>query len=163
MRSAGSRRSDYVGGSQSTSTTAGRGDCAGASDAFDGVADPETLAFEYDPVGRQTAVVHTDGTRIENVLTANGWLAGIPGVIDAIEHDARGLVTRIDYANGVTTTTEYGRGPGSLRHRRRCRHRESCSRTSTSAYDAGGQLISRPSAAPGGHGRAITATTRSAS
>ncbi|WP_345801296.1 toxin TcdB middle/N-terminal domain-containing protein [Microbacterium sp. AZCO] len=143
---------EYAGGSQRYEYDAA-GRLTTRIHAFDGVAEPETLGFEYDPVGRQTAVVHTDGRRIENELTANGWLAGIHGVIDAIEHDARGLATRIAYANGVVTTTEYGPGPGSLRHRRTLSKAGAVLEDIAFDHDAGGQLIAAADAAPGGRTR----------
>jgi RHS repeat-associated protein len=81
---------------------------------FDGEADPQSLAYEYDPLGRETAIVHGDGTRIERQLTLNGWLSRIPGVIDGLDLDPRGLPTEIRYANGVRTSLAYTPGPGRI-------------------------------------------------
>ena len=82
---------------------------------YDGEPQVQSLRYEYDPLGRETAVIHTDGTRIERQLMFNGWLKAVPGVVDAISYDPRGLYDEIDYHNGVKATYEYTAGPGRIR------------------------------------------------
>ncbi len=109
-------RVDYAGGSQSFAYSAD-GRLTAKTYAFDG-GPKETLSYEYDPLGRQTAVVHGDGHRVEHELTANGWISAIPGILDEVVYDARGLPTRIAGANGVVTELAYAPGPGRISHRR---------------------------------------------
>ncbi len=81
---------------------------------YDGEANPQTLRYEYDPLGRLTACIHTDGTRIERQLMANGWLKAIPGAIQQVDYDPRGLPTAVQYQNNVRTTYDYTSGPGRI-------------------------------------------------
>jgi RHS repeat-associated protein len=83
---------------------------------YDGFATPVTLRYEYDPLGRETACLRDDGTRLERQFHFNGWLKAIPGVLDQVEVDPRGLPIEIQFSNGVKTACEYTGGPGRLRH-----------------------------------------------
>src|SRR5262249_35074265 len=71
---------------------------------YDGEADPHRLRYEHDALGRETAVIHADGTRIERRLTFNGWLKSIPNVLQSVDYDPRGFPSAILYQNGVHTT-----------------------------------------------------------
>ena len=86
--------------------------------AFDGADRTESLTYEYDALGRELATTHTDGRRIARELTPNGWVRAIPGVIDDVVYDPRGLPIGIRYANGVVTELAYTRGPGRVRSQR---------------------------------------------
>jgi RHS repeat-associated protein len=81
---------------------------------YEGEASPHTLQYEYDPLGREIATVHTDGTRIDRQLTSNGWLKAIPNVIKSVQYNSRGLPTEIFYQNDVQTTYGYTDGPGRI-------------------------------------------------
>src|SRR6185295_17572614 len=81
---------------------------------YDGFTDPLTLRYEYDPLGRETACIHDDGTRIERQLLFNGWLKAIPGILTNVVQDARGLPVAIHFQNGVHTQCDYTVGPGRL-------------------------------------------------
>ncbi len=81
---------------------------------FDGVEIPRILGYEYDGLGREKAVIHPDGRRIEKLLTANGWVRTVPGFIDNVSYNSRGLPETIRYSNGVETTVEYNAGPGKV-------------------------------------------------
>lgn len=86
--------------------------------SFDGAERAETLSYEYDRLGREVAVTHTDGRRIERELGPNGWVRAIPGILDEVAYDARGLPIRLRYANGVVTEVDYTPGPGHVRSQR---------------------------------------------
>ena len=85
---------------------------------FDGADRAETLEYEYDALGREVAITHTDGRRIARELTPNGWVRAIEGVLAAVRYDARGLPTHLRYANGVTSELAYTEGPGRVRSQR---------------------------------------------
>ena len=82
---------------------------------YDGEAKSYSLRYEYNTLGRASAIIHTDGTRIEQQLTFNGWLKSITNVIQNIQYNSRGLPTEITYNNGVTTNYDYTPGPGRIR------------------------------------------------
>ncbi len=113
----------------------------------------QTLAYEYDPCGRQTATVHSDGRRIERQLTANGWVAAIPGVLSSVDYDARGLPAAIGYSNGVQTTFEYTPGPGRLSHQVTTSATGQVLEDITYAYDKLESMLASEDVAPGGAGR----------
>jgi RHS repeat-associated protein len=81
---------------------------------YDGVANAETMQFEYDALGRELARVFADGTRIEQQLFSNGWVKSITGVIDAVNYDPRGLPVDLRYRNQVRTSYTYTPGPGRV-------------------------------------------------
>lgn len=103
----------YVGGSQ-TFTYDRAGKLIRREYHYDGEAAPQSLRYEYDRLGRELAVIHTDGTRIERQLTFNGWLKALPNVILGVEYDARGLPSSVAYQNGVRTSFTYTSGPGRI-------------------------------------------------
>lgn len=118
----------------------------------DGEANPRSLRYEYDPLGRQVVVVHDDGTRVERRLTFNGWLAAVPGVIDGVDHDPRGLPAELRFHNGVRTTSAYTPGPGRLHHQRTVSPTGDVYQEVTFSYDAMGVMIGKADVAPGGVG-----------
>jgi RHS repeat-associated protein len=120
---------------------------------FDGEAAPHSLRYEYDPLGRETAAIHTDGTRVERRLTANGWLRGVPGVVDEIDHDPRGFPASILYANGVRTRFDYTPGPGRIRRQTTTSPQGDVLSQVDFTFDAMEVLLSRDDGAPGGAGR----------
>ena len=81
---------------------------------YDGVAEVQTLRYEYDPLGREIAKIHNGGTRVARELFSNGWVKSIPDVIDAIAYDPRGLPVEINYHNKVRTQYGYTAGPGRI-------------------------------------------------
>jgi YD repeat-containing protein len=106
----------YPGGSQSFQyDSAGR--TVQKDVAFSG-GSSHAMRYEYDYLGRETAVVHTGGLRVEKSLTLNGWVSAITGVLSAVTYNARGLPDRISYANGVTTDLTYLEGPGRITKQR---------------------------------------------
>jgi RHS repeat-associated protein len=120
---------------------------------FDGEAAPHTVGYEYDPLGRETAAVHTGGTRVERRLTANGWLRAVPGVIDEIEHDPRGLPASILYANGVRTRYDYTPGPGRIRRQTTTSPQGDVLAKLDFTFDAMEVMLTRDDGSPGGGGR----------
>jgi RHS repeat-associated protein len=76
---------------------------------------PETLTYGYDRLGREIQCLHTDGTVVRRDLTANGWIRAIPGVVDEIDYDPRGLPNLIRYANGIHSVVTYTAGSGRVR------------------------------------------------
>jgi RHS repeat-associated protein len=120
--------------------------------AFDGAARTETLSYEYDGLGREVAVIHTDGQRIERELTSNGRVRAIPGILDEISYDARGLPTAVRYANGVVTEVAYEAGPGRVSHQRTTSPTGQMLHDVTYERDGLGLLVRSDDSAPGGAG-----------
>jgi RHS repeat-associated protein len=141
----------YRGGSQSY-----RYDAAGRTVEreyrFDGVAQVHTLRFEFDALGRETAVVHGDGTRFDYDLTANGLVRAIPGVLNEVSYDPRGLPVRITYANNVVTALTYSDGPARVTRQRTTGPGGVVLEDSTFTYDAMRMLLAQDDAAPAGQG-----------
>jgi RHS repeat-associated protein len=119
---------------------------------FDNVAAAHTLAYEYDPLGREVAVTHTDGTRIARQLTPNGWTRAIPGFLNEVVYDPRGLPTRIVFANGVTTEIAYTEGPGRVKTQRTVGPTGQVMEDVVYSYDQLRLLLGQTDAAPGGNG-----------
>ncbi len=119
---------------------------------YDGEPAAQTLRYEYDALGRETALVHTDGTRIDRQLTANGWLKSVAGVIDAVGYDPRGLPSQVDFHNGVRTTYAYTPGPGRIREQVTVAPGGAVLEHVSYAYDRMDVMLSSNDAAPGGVG-----------
>jgi YD repeat-containing protein len=119
---------------------------------FDGHAAPHSVTYEYDGLGRQIARTHTGGLRIARELTPNGWVRAIPGFVNAVEYDARGLPIDIRYANGVTTTSTYTEGTGRLKSRRTTGPGGQVFEDATFDYDLLQMLLASHDAAPAGRG-----------
>lgn len=142
----------YPGGSQSfTYDPAGR--LVRHDYAFDGADRPESLAYEYDALGREVAMTHTDGRRIARELTPNGWVRAIPGVLDNVFYNARGLPIRMRYANGVETDIAYTKGPGRVRSQRTTGPAGQTLYDITYERDGLGQMTRSDDATPGGAGQ----------
>ena len=120
--------------------------------AFDGAARVETLSYEYDGLGRQLTVTHTDGRRIARELTPNGQVRAIPGILDEVSYDARGLPTALHYANGVVTEIEYTPGPGHVLNQRTTGPNGQVLHDVRYDRDALGLLLRSDDATPGGPG-----------
>ncbi len=120
---------------------------------FDGRPEPHVVSYEYDLLGRETARDHAGGPRVEKRLTPNGWVQAIPGVLDEVRYDARGLPVRIGYANGVVTEMTYTPGPGRLETRRTTGPGGQRFEDVTYEYDRLGMLLASEDTAPGGAGR----------
>ncbi|MBI5115119.1 hypothetical protein HZA56_01455 [Candidatus Poribacteria bacterium] len=119
---------------------------------FDGEAKAHTLRYEYDSLGRETAVIHTDGTRIDRHLTLNGWLKSIPNFIQNVEYNPRGFPTEILYQNGVHTHYAYTLGPGRISHQTSISPQNDILEQTEFTFDKMDVLLSRDDAAPGGVG-----------
>lgn len=63
---------------------------------------------EYDAQDRITKQIYPDGSTLERRYSARGLEIGV-GEFATIAHDALGRVTQIDYANGVTQTSDLDR------------------------------------------------------
>jgi RHS repeat-associated protein len=141
----------YAGGSQHY-----RYDAAGRvvehEHRFSGVEAPHTRTYEYDAQGRQVAVRHSDGTRIAQMLTANGWVAAIPGFVDEVVYNARGLPTRISFSNGVVTEMTYTDGPGRVATQRTRGPNGGMLEDIAYSYDRMRMLLGQNDVAPGGFG-----------
>jgi RHS repeat-associated protein len=110
------------------------------------------LAYEYDAIGRETAVIHTDGTRIERQLTFNGWLKAVPGVIQGIDYDPRGFPSEIRYQNGVRTDYMYTPGPGRVSRQTTTSPVDGVLEQVEFTYDRMELLLARNDTAPGAPG-----------
>ncbi len=121
---------------------------------FDGVADPYLINYEYDVLGREVARSYSDGQRIARNLTFNGWVSAIPGVVNNIAYDPRGLPQTLSYANGVTTTIGYADGPGRVNRQRTLGPHGEVYEDVTYALDQMGILLSSVDAAANGRGTA---------
>ncbi len=120
---------------------------------FDGVTVPHTLTYEYDLLGREVAVAHPDGTRIAKQLTRNGWVKAMTGFLNSVVYNARGLPTRITFANGVVTETTYTDGPGRVKTQKTVNSSAQVLEDITYTYDRMEVLIASQDAAPGGLGK----------
>ena len=119
---------------------------------FDGLAAPQTLTYEYDLLGRETAVTHTDGTRVAKTLTPNGWVRAIPGFLNQVDYDPRGLPSRLVYANNVTTELSYTPGPGRVMRQKTLGPAAQVMEDVNYQYDKLELLLSSNDTAPGGAG-----------
>jgi RHS repeat-associated protein len=141
----------YAGGRQ-VFTYDGAGRLRERAYFYDGEAAPHRLRFECDALGREIAVTHTDGTRIERRLTFNGWVQTIPGVLQSVEYDPRGYPTEILYENGVRTRYLYTAGPGRIRKQTTTSPANQVLEDVDFTFDLMDMLLSRNDAAPGGSG-----------
>ena len=71
-----------------------------------------SLRYEYNDMGKPTALTYPDGTRIARSYYRNGMTRSIEGIVDEVVYNARNLPTRIVFANGVTTEISYDPGVG---------------------------------------------------
>jgi RHS repeat-associated protein len=119
---------------------------------YDSESNSYGLNYEYDNLGRETAVIHTDGTRIDRQLTFNGWLQAISGIIHNIEYDPRGFPSVIRYENGVNTEFDYTPGPGRIRVQKTTSPNDGLLEHVEFKFDKMQTLISSNDTAPGGVG-----------
>jgi RHS repeat-associated protein len=119
---------------------------------FDGDPTAHTIQYEYDLLGREKALVHSDGTRIERQLSPNGWVTSIPGFLDQVEYDPRGRPTRLNFANGVLTEITYTPGPGRVSSQRTVGPGGQVMEDITYSYDQVKMLLAQNDASPGGTG-----------
>ena len=142
---------NYVGGRQTfTYDPAGR---LVRKDHFhDGVAAPHGMQFEYDSLGRETAVIHPDGTRIDRNLMFNGWLRSVPSVIQQVDYDARGLPLEVLYQNGVRTSYSHTPGPGRVTRQVTVSPLNEVLEDTTFTLDAMNMVLSRNDVSPSGTG-----------
>lgn len=87
-----------------------------ASRLLDG--DTYATSYTYDAQGRVTSRTDPDGETVTYRYDDAGRLAAIPGYLTAIAYNARGQRTRIDFANGATTTLAYYDQAADRRHHR---------------------------------------------
>ena len=120
---------------------------------FDGVAAPHVMAYEYDLLGREVAVVHPDGTRITKQLTRNGRVKAMDGFLNDVAYDARGLPTMITFANGVVTETTYTDGPGRVKTQKTVNGLAQVLEDITYIYDKMEVLLASQDATTGGLGK----------
>ncbi len=119
---------------------------------FDGAAESHTVRYEFDALGRETAIVHGDGRRVEYQLTPNGLVRAMPGILTDVRYDSRGLPVRIEYANHVVTELTYTDGPARVVRQRTAKQDGTVLEDSTFTYDAMRMLLAQHDAAPGGQG-----------
>lgn len=65
------------------------------------------LAEEHDGLDRLARVTYPDGRELEYHYNDRGLLREVPGILNGIDYDERGLATHRDYANGAVTTAHY--------------------------------------------------------
>jgi RHS repeat-associated protein len=108
-----------------------------------------TFGYEYNDMGRQTAVTYPDGTRQSRGYTLNGLIERIDGIIDKIDYDARNLPVRIEFANDVITTIDYEPGVGHVRKQRTVAANGTVMEDVTFTFDELMQITGRSDSAPG--------------
>jgi RHS repeat-associated protein len=65
------------------------------------------LAQRLDAQDRVTGITYPDGRELEYRYDPRGQLRSVPGVIDEVEHDARGRAVRMVHAGGALSTAAY--------------------------------------------------------
>lgn len=123
---------------------------------FDSYASNQRLAYSYDRLGRQIKVNYFDGQNdrfnLQYELTSNGWIKAIPGFINHVEHNSRGLPKQIEFNNGVITQTSYTSGPGRIATQTSIAPSGLELEKVTFGYDRMEMLLSSNDTAPGGRG-----------
>jgi RHS repeat-associated protein len=61
----------------------------------------------YDDLDRQTRLTYPDGRALDFGYSARGLLEAVPGVINGVTYDARGLFTRREHSNGAVSAASY--------------------------------------------------------
>ena len=108
------------------------------------------LRYEYNDMGKPTALTYPDGTRIGRDYYRNGMTRQIEGVIDEVVYNARNLPTRIVFANGVVTEIEYEPGVGWIANQRTRDRNGVDMENVTFTYDQLHRLVGMADVAPGG-------------
>ena len=65
------------------------------------------LAEDHDGLDRLARVTYPDGRELEYHYGDRGLLREVPGILNGIDYDERGLATHREYANGALTTAHY--------------------------------------------------------
>jgi RHS repeat-associated protein len=65
------------------------------------------VAEQHDGLDRLARVSYPDGRELDYRYNARGLLREVPGILNGIDYDERGLATRREYANGTVTTAHY--------------------------------------------------------
>ncbi len=145
------RSAVYAGGSQQFDY-----DARGRLTRHDYVIDGRRLSlrYEYNDMGKPTAVIYPDGTRITRHYHRNGMTRRIDGIVDEVAYDARNLPTRIAFANGVTTEIAYEAGVGWISSQRTTDPNGVVMEDVTLSYDQIHRLVGWEDAAPGARQRA---------
>jgi RHS repeat-associated protein len=68
---------------------------------------PLTFAFAHNEVDQPTRIIYPGGEVLDYRYDDAGRLVSIDGFVDALEYDARGLLTGMTYANGDRITLDY--------------------------------------------------------
>ena len=85
---------------------------------FDDRPNKLTIKYSYDRLGRQIGEEHDDGTRIDYVLSPNGWINSITGIVKSIDYDPMGNPLKIHYENDVITSYSYFTGGKKIKTQR---------------------------------------------
>ena len=104
---------------------------------------------EFDDMGKETALIYPDGTRLERTFYDNGMLKSVAGFIAEIKYNARNLPERIAFANGAVTTYAYSPGNGRLRSQKTVGKNGVVLEDTQFGYDLMQMLASVDDAAPG--------------
>lgn len=107
------------------------------------------LGYEYNDMGKPTALTYPDGTRIARHYYRNGMTRSVEGIVDEVVYDARNLPTRIAFANGVTTEISYDPGAGWVRGQRSTDSHGALMEDVVLDYDLLHRLIGLNDTAPG--------------
>ncbi len=108
-----------------------------------------TLGYQYNDMGKQTAVIYPDGTTITREHSLNGLVQSIDGIIDNITYDARNLPTLIRFANGVEHSIIYEPGVGHVRSQHTVGPGGQVLENLAFSYDDLMQITGRQDSAPG--------------
>lgn len=65
------------------------------------------VAEEHDGLDRLARVTYPDGRALEYRYNDRGLLREVPGILNGIDYDERGLATHREFANGAVTTAHY--------------------------------------------------------
>ncbi|HEX5748654.1 MAG TPA: RHS repeat-associated core domain-containing protein [Archangium sp.] len=69
-----------------------------------------TTRWAYDQLGRLASVTYGDGESVSHAYDSAGRLASVGGYVNALAYNARGQITRVSLANGVTQSYTYDAG-----------------------------------------------------
>ena len=72
------------------------------------------LRYTYDQLSRPRTVTYPDGQVNEITYDAGGRPSSVTGVIDSVDYDPTGYVTRLAFTHGVETTYSYTAQPGRI-------------------------------------------------
>ena len=108
------------------------------------------IRYEYNDMGKQTAIIYPDGTRLTQTHYLNGFIKSIEGVITQLTYDAANHPLKIAFANGLTTEITYEPGMiGHIRHQQTKNKNGLVIEDVAFTYDELMQLVQMQDAAPG--------------